>query len=126
VGGGNRGCVRKRRNAARPPSETAVQCHDRATGFDVDALALDRSGLKLFDFHPNIAFANASDEVPHVQSFYHDPERLLAARQHSRGARTLLLDLLAAVRTRSLPMATVGEVNAQRRAAHSAYLSGSP
>ena len=36
------------------------------------------------------------------------------------------LDLLAAVRTRGLPSATVGEVNAQRRAAHSAYLSGSP
>src|SRR5262249_45573696 len=43
------------------------------------------------------------------KSFYHDPERLLAARQHSRGASTLLLDLLAAVRTRSLPTATVGE-----------------
>lgn len=89
-----------------------------ATAFDVKALALDRPGLKVFDFHPNIIFVNASSDAEYAatKSFYHDPERLLAARRQGIGARTLLLDLLAAVRTRGLPTATVGEVSAHWRA----------
>jgi peptidoglycan/xylan/chitin deacetylase (PgdA/CDA1 family) len=89
-----------------------------ATGFDVAGLALDRPGLKVFDFHPNIIFINASSDAEYMatKGFYHDPERLLAARQQGKGARTLLLDLLAAVRSRGLPTATVGEVNAHWRA----------
>jgi peptidoglycan/xylan/chitin deacetylase (PgdA/CDA1 family) len=88
-----------------------------ATGFDVAALALDRPGLKVFDFHPNIIYLNASrnDDYMATKNFYHDPERLLAARQTGKGARTLLLDLLAAVSARHLPTATVGEVNAHWR-----------
>jgi hypothetical protein len=76
----------------------------------------------VFAFHPNIVFINAGDEGQYLATkmFYHDPERLLAARQESRGARTLLLDLLAAVRSRDLSTATVGDVNAQWRATHSA------
>ena len=34
-----------------------------ATGFGVAALGLDRPGLKVFDFHPNIVFLNASSNV---------------------------------------------------------------
>ena len=89
-----------------------------ATGFDLTRLGLDRPGLKVFDFHPNIIFVNASTDAEYIatKSFYHDPERLLAVRRQGTGARTLLLDLLAAVCTRGLPTATVGEVNAHCRA----------
>jgi len=89
-----------------------------ATGFDLAGLALDRPGLKVFDFHPNIIFINANSDAGYMatKGFYHDTERLLAVRQKGKGARTLLLDLLAAVRTRRLPTATVGEVNTYWRA----------
>jgi peptidoglycan/xylan/chitin deacetylase (PgdA/CDA1 family) len=89
-----------------------------ATGFDLAGLALDRPGLKVFDFHPNIIFVNASTDAEYMatKSIYHDPERLLAVRRQGIGARTLLLDLLAAVCARGLPTATVGEVNAHWRA----------
>jgi hypothetical protein len=41
-------------------------------------------------------YLNASDEAAYQASkpFYHDPERLLAARTHGRGVRTLLLKLI--------------------------------
>jgi hypothetical protein len=88
-----------------------------ATEFNLAGLSLDRPGLKVFDFHPNIIFLNASSTAQYAASkeFYHDPQRLLAARQPGKGARTLLLELLAAVSTRRLPMATVGEVNSHWR-----------
>jgi hypothetical protein len=84
-----------------------------ATGFGVARLALDRPGLKVFDFHPNIVFLNASrnDTYLSTKSFYHDYERLLAARESGRGVRTLLIDLLETVTKRRIPTATVGEVN---------------
>jgi peptidoglycan/xylan/chitin deacetylase (PgdA/CDA1 family) len=84
-----------------------------ATGFNVGRLALDRPGLKVFDFHPNIVFLNASrdDAYMATKSFYHDHERLLGARGTAKGVRTLLLDLLETVAKRRLPTATVGEVN---------------
>ena len=88
-----------------------------ATGFEVDGLALDRPGVKVFDFHPNIVFLNASlnDTYMSSKSFYHDQERLLAARESGKGVRTLLLDLLETVAKRRLPTKTVGEVNAAWR-----------
>jgi peptidoglycan/xylan/chitin deacetylase (PgdA/CDA1 family) len=88
-----------------------------ATGFDLAGLALERPGLKVFDFHPNIVFINANSDAAYTatKGFYHNPERLLAAKHDGKGVRTLLLDLLEAVRTRELPTATVGEVNAQWR-----------
>jgi peptidoglycan/xylan/chitin deacetylase (PgdA/CDA1 family) len=88
-----------------------------ATGFDVAALSLDRPGLKVFDFHPNIIFINADCDAQYqaTKGFYHDPVRLLAARQIGKGARSLLIDLLATVNARRLPTATVGEVNTHWR-----------
>jgi hypothetical protein len=88
-----------------------------ATGFTVAALGLDRPGLKVFDFHPNIVFLNASTNARYLasKSFYHDPERLLKARESGKGARTLLLDLLETVATRGLPTATAGDINAAWR-----------
>jgi hypothetical protein len=85
-----------------------------ATGFELAGLGLDRPGLKVFDFHPNIVYLNARSDAEYMATkrFYHDPDRLLAARQEAKGIRTLLLDLLEAVNARGLPTATVGEVNA--------------
>lgn len=88
------------------------------SGFDVTALHLDRPGLKIFDFHPNIIYLNSRDNAEYMatKEFYHDAERLLAARNSGRGARTLLIDLLEAVGSRKLPTATAGEINAAWRA----------
>lgn len=88
-----------------------------ATGFSVGGLRLDRPGLKVFNFHPNIVYVNAAanDAYTATRAFYHDAERLLAARHASRGIRTLLIDLLDHVCERSLPTATLGAVNAAMR-----------
>ena len=88
-----------------------------ATAFDLKALALDRPGLKVFDFHPNLVYLNASNAAAYhaTKSFYHEPGQLLAARQPGKGTRTLLVDLLAAVSASRLPTATAGEINAHWR-----------
>lgn len=84
-----------------------------ATGFDVAALRLDSPGLKVFDFHPNLVFLNSPDEAHYVSTkgFYHDPERLLAARHPGKGVRTLLLDILDGVVKSRRPVMTLGAVS---------------
>ncbi len=91
-----------------------------ATNFEVARLGLDRPGIKVFDFHPNMVYLNACDEHEYVaaKGFYHDTERLRAARHDGRGVRSLLRDLLAHVSDRGLPTMTLGEMNTLvRRAA---------
>ena len=85
--------------------------------FSVGALGLDRPGLKLFAFHPNMIYLNACSEADYLatKSFYHDPEQLLAARNPGRGVRTLLLELLEQVNARRLPIARLDQVNASWR-----------
>jgi hypothetical protein len=63
------------------------------------------------------ATGNAGSDADYLatKGFYHDHERLLAARRPGKGARTLLLKLLEAVRRTNLHAATVGEVNAHWR-----------
>jgi hypothetical protein len=59
-----------------------------ATGFEVHSLLLDRPGLKVFDFHPNIIYINCgsnSDYLP-TKGFYYDRVRLLDARRHGKEA----------------------------------------
>ena len=88
------------------------------TGFDVAALHLERPGLKVFDFHPNMVFLNACS-VAHYDAnkpAYHDPDRLLAQRHPGRGIRTLLIDLLDTVARRGIPTLTTGAVSEQWRA----------
>jgi hypothetical protein len=87
------------------------------TGFDVGALHLERPGLKIFDFHPNMVFLNACSTAHYdsTKAFYQDPERLLAARHPGRGVRTLLVDLLSSVAERRLQTLTTGEVNTHWR-----------
>jgi hypothetical protein len=88
-----------------------------ATSFEVSSLELYQPGLKVLDFHPNIIFTNAATEADYLatKSFYHDRDRLLAARRNGRGARTLFVELLEFVRRHQLPTATAGEINARWR-----------
>lgn len=83
------------------------------TEFELDRLRLDRPGLKVFDFHPNMVFLNANSEALYMatKGFYHDAGRLLEARWRGRGIRTLLVELLDEIAGRRLPTATVGDVN---------------
>ncbi len=81
-----------------------------ATGGDPAALKLDGPGLKILNFHPNILYLNASD-LPHydsTKSFYHDPDRLLAARRTGPGTRDLFQRVLDHVVVCNLPVATLG------------------
>src|SRR5262249_34627386 len=77
-------------------------------------------------FHPNMIYLNASDEAAYQASkpFYHDPDRLLAARNHGRGVRTLLLKLIDHVVARRMPVARLDQINdCWRRMSHDADTS---
>ena len=89
----------------------------QATGFTPSGMRLERPGLKVLDFHPNIVFTNAPDEDFYLSTkgFYHDPERLLGARHPGRGVRTLLLELLEQVAAGQLPVSTVDAINVVER-----------
>jgi hypothetical protein len=59
-----------------------------ATDFEVHSLLLDRPGLKVFDFHPNIIYINGgsnSDYLP-TKGFYYERVRLLDARRNGKEA----------------------------------------
>jgi hypothetical protein len=83
------------------------------TRFELERLRLDRPGLKVFDFHPNIVFINASTDADYqaCKSFYHDYDRLLNFRRRDRGARTLFVELLDKIAARRMPTATLEELN---------------
>lgn len=85
----------------------------QATGFRVDGLRLDQPGLKVFDFHPNMVFINASTNAQYLDSkpYYHNHERLFRLRHPGRGVRTLFLELLDSVASRRLPTATLTDLN---------------
>ena len=88
-----------------------------ATGFDVGRLHLERPGLKVINLHPNMLYLNAVSDRQYMASkaFYHDQERLLEARFSGRGIRSMVLDLLEHVASKSLPTATLGEMNERWR-----------
>lgn len=73
----------------------------------------------MFDFHPNMIYLNAAEEASYIESkpFYHEPERLLAARNPGHGVRTLLFELLDHVIARRLPVARLDQINASWRKA---------
>jgi len=66
------------------------------TGFELTKLRLDRPGLKVFNFHPNMVFINAQTNHDYLATkpYYHDYDRLLSFRRPGRGVRTLFLELL--------------------------------
>ena len=88
-----------------------------ATGFDISLLHLERPGLKIINLHPNMVYLNAVSDQHYLSSkpCYHDQEKLLEARFHGRGIRSMVLDLLEHVASKSLPTATLGDVNRQWR-----------
>lgn len=92
------------------------------TGFRMKELRLDSAGLKVFQFHPNMVFLNAATNEQYLASkpYYHDYERLCELRFSDRGARTLFLELLDFISTGSIPVCTLGEVNAMWRKARPA------
>ena len=91
-----------------------------ALGLDIGGLKLDRAGIKVMNFHPNLVFMNAASTAQYTQSkaYYHDIERLRDLRYEGRGIRTVLLELLDRIVTTKLPTATLGEINARWRAAN--------
>jgi len=84
-----------------------------AIGFDSHKLALDRSGLKVINMHPNMVFLNAvsNEQYLATRPFYHDVERLLEVRHRGRGIRTMVTELLDTIVGGRYPTATLGEVN---------------
>ena len=86
---------------------------EQATEFKVGNLHLDQSGIKVFDFHPNMVFINASNEEQYLDSkpYYHNYEQLLKRRYSGRGVRTLFLELLDFIATKQLRTATLRDVN---------------
>jgi hypothetical protein len=94
-----------------------LDLHVPATGFALEGLRLEQPGLKVLDFHPNMVYLNASsdDHYQSTRSFYHDPERLLAARNPGRGIRTLLLELLDEIAAGRVRTVTAGEINRRWR-----------
>jgi hypothetical protein len=88
-----------------------------ATGFVASRLRLERPGLKVLDFHPNLVFINAISCTHYAETkpYYRDPERLRAARHEGRGVRTLFLELLAWIQRARMPTLTLGDVNRKWR-----------
>jgi hypothetical protein len=91
-----------------------------ACSFDAARLRLDQLGLKIINLHPNMIFLNCAAEAQYqtCKSFYHDVERLAAARHSGRGTRTFVVELLDRIVHERLPTATLGQVNACWRAIH--------
>lgn len=89
----------------------------QSTGFRIDELGLNQRGMKVFDFHPNLVFLNASTEAQYHDSklHYHDSDRLLELRHSGRGVRTLFIDLLDIIVSKRLPTMTLSEANSAWR-----------
>jgi hypothetical protein len=86
--------------------------------FSVAALSLDRPGLKVCQFHPNMVFLNAASDRHYQETrpFYRDAESLRKCRNPEPGARSLFLSLIDELAARRRPTLTLGEVNAGWRA----------
>lgn len=93
-----------------------------ATGFDVKRLCLDAPGMKILQFHPNMAFINARDHDHYMSSkpHYHDAQALAALRHHGRGAGTFFLDVIDQLARSGRQTMTLAEVNRLWRAEHPA------
>ena len=88
-----------------------------ASRWRLDALPLEQPGVKVFDFHPNLVFMNASTMSEYVASkdYYRDAERLRALRRSGRGVRTLFLDLLDFIAAKGAETRGLADLNTQWR-----------
>jgi hypothetical protein len=92
------------------------------TGFRLDSLRLERDGLMVLDFHPNLVYLNAQSAAHYLASkrYYHDPVRLEALRAPGRGVLTLfreVLDFLADSKTRPVLLRDVAASRRKQAAA---------
>ena len=64
-----------------------------------------------------MVYLNASndDHYQTTRPFYHDPGKLLAARNPGRGVRTLLMELLDEIAAGRVHTVTAGEINRRWR-----------
>lgn len=97
------------------------------TDFRAGNLKLDGPGLKVLSFHPNMIFINAAADRDYAETkaYYHDSERLAAARFPGRGVGTLFEELLDHIATRRIPTARLGEINRAWRGGNGAARQGS-
>lgn len=96
-----------------------------AIGFNAGKLDFAAPGLKVFNMHPNTVFLNAAslDHYESTKGFYHDVDRLLAARHSGHGIRTMVIDTLDRIASQDCPILTLGEVNALWHSQADAQLS---
>lgn len=94
-----------------------IDLMSQSTGFRLDKLGLNQRGSKVFDFHPNLIFLNASTEAQYHDSklHYRDSEQLFELRHSGLGVRTLFIDLLDIIVSKRLPTMTLSEVNSAWR-----------
>jgi polysaccharide deactylase WbmS-like protein len=85
---------------------------ERSRPFRVDALGLDRPGLKVFNFHPIHVFVNTSSEAHYAayRSQYHDADALRAHIAPGPGIGTLFRDLIETLAQGVTTVATMGEI----------------
>ena len=89
-----------------------IDIRNAMTDFRLPSLRLDRPGLKVFDFHPNIVFVNARSNGDYLESKEHhgDPHKLTAMRRAGRGIRTMFFELLDHIADRGIRSPLLREV----------------
>jgi hypothetical protein len=90
--------------------------NEQVSAFAPAGLRLDRPGLKILAFHPNLIFLNASSIEQYCASkaHYHDPDWLAAHRHPGRGVRTLFVEILDQLALGE-PVPVLAEINAAWR-----------
>lgn len=91
--------------------------NEQATKLTIQDLHLERPGLKVTIFHPNLIYLNAAtrSDIEAGKLHYHDPEWLLAHRNPGRGVRTLFIDLLDEIARGTSPNPVMSDVNSAWR-----------
>lgn len=87
------------------------------SGFRLEGLRMEQPGMKVFDFHPNMIFLNATTEDDYLKSkpYYHDFKKLLSLRRAGAGIRKLFIELLDYIKKEKLTTAVLADVNAVYR-----------
>ncbi len=86
--------------------EDDVHCLYFDKRFDVEALMLERPGLKILNFHPVHLFLNTRQDADYqaAKPVLQDPLAARAHRQEGPGIRTLFLDVVRRLRSTHAPV----------------------
>lgn len=105
-----------------------VDLMSQFSGFSIQGLRLEKPGIRVFDFHPNMVFLNAATEDHYLDAkpYYHDYEKLMKMRFPGRGVRSLFLEFLDFINKKKLQTLTLSEVNDEWRKSHSSEYSLKP